>query len=140
MDVHYVAFSTYLHNPVYYKTKVILPAISISVQPLPQHYTALNKSLLIQIFYLMFCFITQTWSNNTLLDSLGNPKKAVQLNITTGIFKGVSPLISFVYLISFTNWSKQPKFCKGFPHVAPPPPSAQFTPESESYFTRAEKN
>ena len=36
--------------PVYYKTKVILPAISISVYPRPQQSTMLNKSPVVQRF------------------------------------------------------------------------------------------
>ena len=48
-----------------------------------------------------------------------------------------SPTEIFFYLIIFTKWINQQKFCKEFPHVVFF--SAQFTPESESDFTRAEK-
>ena len=37
----------------------------------------------------------------------------------------------FLYLISFTNWSKQPKFCKGCPHVAFFSPSGSLQNQSQ---------
>ena len=49
--------------PVYQKTKVILPAISISVYPRPQQSTTLNKTPVNQSFSFKSCFILKTWSN-----------------------------------------------------------------------------
>ena len=83
--------------PIYYKTKLILPEVSIGVYPFPQQWTMPNKIPVIQSFYFKFCFITLNWSNYLHLASLGNPTKEVQLKISKGILKGFPPL-SFFYI------------------------------------------
>ena len=57
-----------------------------------------------------------------LLASLGNPMKAAQLKITTGILQGVTQLSSFLYLISLVDVLSVPlteannqNFARGYP-------------------------
>ena len=70
----------------------------------PQQSTKRDKSSVSQIF---------SWSNYPLLETLGNPTKDNNRNFARGFLTDI-----YYYLISFTNWSKEPTFCKGFPHEA----------------------
>ena len=78
----------------------------------PQQSIKCNESPVIQIFFFKYWCITQTWSNYPFLASLGNPSEDNNCNFARG-----SPTELLLYSISFTNWRKQPKLFKGFPHV-----------------------
>ena len=98
-----------------------------------QQSTMRNKIPVIQSFSFKYCFVTQTWSNYPLLASLGNTTEDSNRNFARGSLTEL-----FLCLISFTNWSEQPKLCKGFFRVAFSP-STCITPESDSDFNSAAK-
>ena len=70
--------------------------------------------------------MTQNISKLPLLASLGNPSEDNNCNYERG-----SPTELFKYSISFTNWSDERKYCKGFPHVAFYPPSRSLQNQSQ---------
>ena len=102
--------------PVCYKTKVLLPGTC--------NYCiafAHNSPLRVIKFQWIKAFpsnVVLSHKPNQIIRSW--PPYAIQLKIKTGIFQGVTSLRSLLYLVSFTNYSEQPKICKDFPHVAFP--------------------
>ena len=110
-----------LFYPVYHKTKVILPEISISVYPRPQQYTMLNKSPSIQSFSFNFFY----HKNLIKIFALGLPRQYNQGGATEDnnqdFVKGC-PTKLFLYLISsvrvvsvsLTEANNQ-NFARGYP-------------------------
>ena len=92
-----------LFYPIYYKIKAILPAISISIHPGPQHSTTLNKIPVIQNVSLKYFYYHTNLIKLAAVGLLRQSNKDGATEYNNRNFARGSPTELFLYLISFIN-------------------------------------